>query len=582
MNFNLISPLNNGSDYVVQFRENIEIKSSSKVYLNFCELTRQNNIILSQDGEITIKSNNIYPKYILEGEEWINNLVTINLVIKKGTYTIDEFLTYVYEVIKANEELTSSFFYYTIILGDTNSTTNSIPFGYYLSNEDVTEKWIDVDLELDVTNNKDFIYEETNKVYTSDTADYEVGIYNSYGLAQTHYYHYLHNDPDQNKNEKNWIRVQTTNNLQDNICFGLYSTEYMDLDTITQPITKAGNLVTFPKPAYYNPSQNIPMGFLIIELQMTSTNPIQDEPYLKIWVSGISNSINEGDIRNNITTMDLVHEVPLSLFFDSTTSMKLKLRTYNKSIQKSDFDSGIFYFELWTDDINNTLIYDSIEDDIYFDKSFFEIPVTPAFTANSNECTIPFKVILAGCKPNDGFSSVTYKEFKKGPIEDGTSQPNIIQKYFFEFSDNLRPYFGTTQTDYLYPNNTAENPTNNDELYFFNTEIAPDFLNDSYTISLDELPLNSYKNIEDSNSGGYSQNIISNVPMPFLNSISSYQTQKDLTVIKGLYEPNVSVVNKMKNKDIRTNKFSVKIRNMKDDKIATELISSTINFTITD
>jgi hypothetical protein len=70
--------------------------------------------------------------------------------------------------------------------------------------------------------------------------------------------------------------------------------------------------------------------------------------------------------------------------------------------------------------------------------------------------------------------------------------------------------------------------------------------------------------------------------MPFLNSISSYRTQDDLTIIKGLYEPNIAIVNKMKNKDIRTNKFTVKIKKMRDDTLAKEIIYSVINLTITE
>jgi hypothetical protein len=579
MNFNLISPSNNGSDYVVQFRENIEIKKSSKVYMNFCELTRQNNIILSEDGEIDIISKHVYPRFEQEGGEWINNEVNIRITVEKGNYTISEFIDYIELLISSDAGIIQDFKYYSLIFGDSSSTTNTIPIGFYLSNENITEKWKTVDLELDETNNLDFIL-NTNKIYTTNTASPEGGIYKSYGLANTHYYYYQYNDPDQT--DYNWIRIKTTANLTDNICFGLYSTEYMNLG-IVEPITNGTNLKTFVKTdTTYIQEQTIPMGFIIVEFQMIPAGQFEDEPLLKIWIAGQTNGINDGDIRNPITEMTRIHQSTLSSYFDFTTSMSVKFRTYNKSNTKSDFDSGVFYFQVWTDDINNTLIYDSIEDNIFFDKSFFEIPVSPSFTANDNECSIPFKVLLSSCAVDQGFTSVQYKEYKKEAPINGASVPLIIRKYRFEFSDNLKPYLGTVQTDYLYPNNSSSFPDNNDELYFYQTNISPDYLNDSYSVSIDELPLNSFKNKEDSNSGGYSQNIISNVPMPFLNSIPSYQTQKDLTIIKGLYEPNVPVINQMKNKDIRTNKFSIKIRNMKNDTIADELISSTINFTITE
>ena len=112
MNFNLISPSNNGSDYVVQFRENIEIKSNSKVYLNFCELTRSNSITLLKDESIIIKCENQYPKFKQDpvDEEWNLNESSEYYTIPKGDYSIQEFTDLVSDLLSNNDVL-QEFFY---------------------------------------------------------------------------------------------------------------------------------------------------------------------------------------------------------------------------------------------------------------------------------------------------------------------------------------------------------------------------------------------------------------------------------------------------------------------------------------
>ena len=416
MNFNLISPSNNGSDFIVQFRDNIEIKSSSKVYLNFCELTRTNNITLIKDSIITVNYN-LIPFYKLVDEVWEENKLTVYYTIPKGSYTIQEFK----DLINLRMDLdlitdTDERFYYNFIFGSGNSTSSNIPIGYTVgglpNDPEIDKKWVDTDLTLDTVNIKDFTYVKGTG-YTCQSTNPVIGQYTSYGLADTHYWHYLYNDPAQS--ELNWIKIKTTSNLKDNVCFGLYSTEFMTLPFNTEnPRTNGNDLETLYKTdTTYTSLQDIPQGFVLVELQMTSANETQDEPRLKIWIAGNSNTINNGSMQNNIGQMSLVFTKSLTVWFDSSSSMPMKFRTYNKSISEPDFKSDVFFFQLWTDDLNNTLIYDSADDDIFFEKQFFKMAMNQAqFNQDMNDCGIPFKVFLGACALDDGFLSVNYVEFK--------------------------------------------------------------------------------------------------------------------------------------------------------------------------
>ena len=58
MNVNLVSPLDNGNNFVVRFKEDIVVPQNSKVYLNFASLSRQNDVELYEDQEITLLFDN--------------------------------------------------------------------------------------------------------------------------------------------------------------------------------------------------------------------------------------------------------------------------------------------------------------------------------------------------------------------------------------------------------------------------------------------------------------------------------------------------------------------------------------------
>ena len=54
MNVNLISPVENGNNYVIRFKDDIIIPQNSKVYLNFASFSRENDVELYEDQTITI------------------------------------------------------------------------------------------------------------------------------------------------------------------------------------------------------------------------------------------------------------------------------------------------------------------------------------------------------------------------------------------------------------------------------------------------------------------------------------------------------------------------------------------------
>ena len=112
-------------------------------------------------------------------------------------------------------------------------------------------------------------------------------------------------------------------------------------------------------------------------------------------------------------------------------------------------------------------------------------------------------------------------------------------------------------------------------------EMYADAIDDSYTIYITNIPLTNYKNQRTSalptqTKGGYSKNILANVPVPYQ---VEYVVENSLI---GHYEPYVKPIVELKNQTLKTNYFTVEIRNAIDDTPARYLRSVTINFTIVD
>ena len=222
-----------------------------------------------------------------------------------------------------------------------------------------------------------------------------------------------------------------------------------------------------------------------------------------------------------------------------------------------------------------------MDNNVFFPSGFFSLPANPT-TIDEANIGIPFKVLLSSNTQNIGFKEVQFSEFKKTKWVAGDSNPNsIVVDYALQFTDQLSDYLNIVKNSFtplLYPNLITSINTLNLDSHRYETNINLDFTNSSYTVYIEELPTTNYKNTDTKQNGGYSQNILANIPVPFSNLINN--VSKDNSMITGLYQPNFQIISNMKNQSIRSNYFRVIIKRMEDDKPADELLRSVINFTI--
>ncbi len=207
----------------------------------------------------------------------------------------------------------------------------------------------------------------------------------------------------------------------------------------------------------------------------------------------------------------------------------------------------------------------------------------------------PFVPFISALKNGTGFTDVLYSPLSDGGDEANKPKTNIL-KYSMLASSDLAHQIGLqTKVDYdrnrlrelqteesaleqiFYPNGTTTDPYG--AWGIKKTKMALLWRRIGYSILLKNLPLQNYKNTEDARDGGYSKNILSNIPAPFQNAEIEYNS-KSKHLVTASYEPNFKVNNNMNNQPFSTNKFEVEIVNNKTDKPATEILNSVINFTI--
>tara|TARA_R110001592_G_scaffold52813_1_gene162050 strand:- start:5736 stop:7922 length:2187 start_codon:yes stop_codon:yes gene_type:complete len=207
----------------------------------------------------------------------------------------------------------------------------------------------------------------------------------------------------------------------------------------------------------------------------------------------------------------------------------------------------------------------------------------------------PFVPFISALKNGTGFTNVLYSPLTDGGDEATKPKTNILKYSMLATSDLAHQIGLQTKVDYdrnrlrgtiteegsleqiFYPNGTTTDPYG--AWGVKKTKMALLWRRLGYSILLKNLPLQNYKNTEDTRDGGYSKNILSNIPAPFQNAEVEYNS-KSKHLVTSSYEPNFKVNNNMNNQPFSTNKFEVEIVNNKTDKPATEILNSVINFTI--
>lgn len=580
MNFNLISPSNNGYDYTTRFREDIVIKPNSKVYLNFGTLSQRVGVNLTEDQTIKITSQDLLPVYKPDDTTELNFL-SKTVDVKKGSYTIKQFRDAISNALNSLVSLT-------------DATKSSNQLGIYIAedndlnpNNNLGDDYISIgfkqnhqriplnELSLDATNILNFgvsAIDANDKYVKTDASTTD---YSAYGMAQNKYFFYNLATPGESYGEEEGTFV-CSQELQDfsageKCGFGLYSTEYMTIFT-------GGSIINGNN---FEIIDGVPKCFIFFEI--THTHFVV---YIAEDTSG--NLINDWtSINTEIGGMRGVYRLPLFEFlgYDETPAFDFSMY-YDTSNDEWKDDERKLYFKV-SDNNEGRVLFDSQQQGGYYFPYEFLFDGTAPTTADEVNANIPFKFLMSSNTQNVGFSQVIFGNFVETKLNTSDDFPNsIVQSYNLTFSEQLAEYFkitADTPTRELFPNvkDTVFWWADRDEFWsnvVLLSNLNLDFINSNYTVYLEELPTTNYKNTDTSQNGGYSQNILANLPVPFSNLIDN--TNKDNQIITGLYQPNFQVISNMKNQAIRSNYFRVIIKRMEDDRPATELLRSVINFTI--
>lgn len=605
MNFNLISDPNNGYDFQTRFREDIHIKKNSRAYLNFAQLSKLNSINLTQDQTIRLLSTDLYPRYN-------NNLtpaqISQEVSIPKGTYNLQQFQKIIQSAIQKIIDESPQLYYYSTEFDAIDPTAQkNFVIGCFLED---SSQWENVDFINDPDNTFGMEFDGDINGFTKSTPTSAIIQYDCFAISDKYYYHHFIDDNQQSINS-NMIFLESSHNIEDlegNISFGLVSTEFKAINDTDTNVYLGGNTEFNPsflastgaKPAtnppvwtysiksflsvdFYiersviaGPNPGDPTGNIFLNIYQPRLNNNTDSIKLKDmdFESAFTNrlAVKRINIRNKYATLNQPLLVALQTYIPSTNT---QYKTNERKVYFRVFlmtDGSQINFE-------DDCVYDSMEDGIYFPYAFFNTYPTPE-DANQNGSSIPFKIFLSAQEEGEGWKNIKYKAFDKSTDTETTSR-SIMNSYKLQFSAQLSEYLENdairdATIGPLFPN-VSESQINNPS-FFHSTNLSLDFLNDSYSIIIEELPLKSYKNTEIQANGGYSQHILANLPCPFTTNFNN--TTKDTNLISTVFTPSFQSYIEMKNQDFKTNHLRVKIMNMRTNYPATELKQSTINFTI--
>ena len=601
MNFNLISDDKNGYDFQTRFREDIHIKKNSRAYLNFAQLSKLNAINITQEQSFRVLSTDLFPKF---HNDMSQNQLSQEIKVPVGTYSLKEFQKKLDEAMQQIIDENNELYYYSTDYQVSNEMQNkNLRIGYFLE-DGAQSNWKTVAFVPDVANSVNFGFDPTDGLIKT-SATLNPPQYDCFSVSPTHYYHHFYADNSQAINN-NVIYLQSNvnlNQLTGSISFGLVSTEFKalndtDVNKYIGGTVFNNSMLAGAGSAVYNKSIKAFISVDVVPVR-SSTGVLNGQYQLRVYEARVG-----GTGTNTLKDMNFSTQFTDRNFFGTGNNQGYNLRTKYTDLNQpvriafqtyirtdnTDFktDQRRVYYRIFLSDNDNTFdftqppVFDSALKDSYFLYDFFNT-FNPPVNTNQSGSMIPFKIFLSAQVQNQGWASCTYREFSKA-TDTATSNRSIVNSYRIELGNQLANYLVPADDDTtvareigpLYPN-TSESYVDN-ETFFYSSNLSLDFLNDSYSVIIEELPLKSYKNTETQANGGYSQHILANIPCPFTTSFNN--TTKDTNLISTVFTPSFQSYIEMKNQDFKTNHLRVKIMNMRTNYPAVELKQSTINFTI--
>ena len=599
----LISPINKASNFNVRFRDPIEIKKNSKVYLNYASFTRLNNARFSGNPSLNLKSSFIIPTHQLNDTTILNDL---DLTASVDAFSIDD-NDFILSPQQIETRLNTSLKSLCI-----EKLKDYITFEEELVTEDaktfklglVYENHGDVEYVKSIDSTNGYGQSTGGDARTKTSASAAAPFYDNYSIITDSIFIFQQASSNVNFSDELKRFTFTTNKDLDDITgkisIGLFSNDMMDrTDGFDGWINKTrGGAIhnnNYSNPAIFRTGNSTQIkiddadfdtvkgagilgSFLTLEIDGTNLNiyqPVNAGGQLPAEWTNINQNIHA---MNNIEIIDL-NGTNLTLTQAITTTVIFYMDINENEHKKESFKVNfkIFMKNRTDEDEDYEEVYNSKNRDLYYPLSFFngldvnEVGLSLLERKARIKAQSPFGLMFSATEQGEGII-MSYTPYTMDILGNPTS---ILLDYNLNFSEELGEVLDTNKTIDLYPNTYSQFTTS---LRVFSYNDFRALLNGlSYDIFLNNLPIKNYKNKEKNNDGGFIKQIVGTCPLPF--------NEKNTTSINrgriiGLYEPNNPVKLSLKNQAITLNNLDVAIKTSHDEKPAFELEKVMINIVI--
>ena len=568
MNFNLISPTGNGNDYTINFRDPITIPRNAKISTNWVELKRNADIVLEQDGKIDIVSTKCLPTHI-PGTPATENSIGLSITVIKGVYELSDFQQKLEDDIQ------------TAISADSRLAGRYRPATAENNNQGFGSDVLDINgvlgitlepttyensISLDATNSHDEAQLTSGGEVVEYTTANNSGTFDNYALFEDKIDFYRAKCDKDPFEQDGFVQFKSINNIHDQtgkLFFGLYGKEYANGIGGAPPTRTHGN-----SPPLL--SSTVPKAFIGVVLG-------SQNDHFEIYIA--QNSTGETldtwtDQNQEISSMALLQRIPVVQKFNPAQPYEV---LFGLSISNDTDSPSIRYQIANYQNGEYDLIYDSepVRRNIPF--KFLKGDSTTYDNATALNSQIPFVMMMSVTNADEGFEEVAFTKFQPLGVAPSNTEPmTIMRDYQITVSDNLIDALGMKGSG-IYPNlfpNGCQDNANPIDL-----KLDINWRSKNYSIFIN-LPTNNYKNIADKKDGGFKKSILANIPVPFTSGFFETQGGTDNGQVVSTYIPYNPIVSFLNNNEIQTNNLSIKIVDMLDEKPATEVIRSIVNFTI--
>ena len=565
MNFNLISPTTNGNDFTINFKDPIKIGANSKINTNWVELKRNADIVLEEDGQITITSTKCLPTHI-PGTPATANSIALNITIPKDVYELSAFQELLENRI--NTALAGDARLGRYVSADVENDNNGFGSDVLDINGvlgvclDVTN--YDTFPTLDTANAHDDAQLTTGGQVVAYTTGNNAGSFDNYALLEDKFDFFRANCPKDQAQQNGFAIFKSINTIDTQVgalWIGLYGKEYADGIGGAPPTRTTGD----NPPVLFS---GVPGCFVGCLLGKSGSH---FEIYMAKRADG--NTVDTWTDQNTeIAGMHLVDRIPVSTAFNDSFSynllfgMEVSNTTATPSLRWkiANYQNGV-YEEIW----------DSEPQRLNLPFKLLVGDTTTYDNATALNSQIPFVFMVSAQNQDQGFEDIAQTKF----VTNTDAVPaTIMRDYQIDVSDNLVTALGMSQNG-IYPNlfpNGCQDATN-----FIDLKLDINWRSKNYSVFIN-LPTNNYKNVKQKRDGGFKKSILANIPVPFTSGFNQEQTGTDAGSVTSTYIPYNPIVSFLKNNEISTNIISIKIVDMLTEEPATEIKRSIVNFTITD